>query len=230
MSKLYAFLSLLIILSAFALQAQPKIEFEGGNSFDFGDVLMENSPYPATIKIKNIGTEELKIFDLEKDCGCTWAPLEKNLIPPGDFAEVNIRQTFAIPGNITKVLTFKTNDPDNQTINFYLYAKASSQSTVNALTIDLKEVALNTEGKASVVLKNDGDFDVRIIKIKQGNAQIKLNIKDGALIPKKGSITIEAAFSPVNIGEFSDTIHLMTNDRNMGKVTIYVVGRGIKKG
>lgn len=218
---------LLLMISAFVSYnalSQPSIYFDGGPSHDFGEVLIENSPYDYTIIIRNTGDADLKILDLEKDCGCTWAPLEKNLIPPGDSSKINIKQTFTYVGNVTKQLTFKTNDPDNETIYFSLHAKVSSLSNVSAQVLDFKEIYVGNEAKAHLSINNESSFDVRILKIRCNNPEIKFNIKNGDIIPKNGKLNIEASIKPSQVGSISETIYIMTNDKNMGKITINVTG------
>ncbi len=229
--KIVLLLKLVILFSCISsiLYSQPKLEFEGGDNHDFGEVLVENAPFLATIKIMNVGTEDLKIFDLEKDCGCTWVPLDKNLISPGDFALINIRQTFPVTGNVTKVLTFHTNDPDKPQSSFYIYAKVSSLSNVSSLLFDFGEIKIDETAKAVVVLKNTKEFDVRIIKIKNTNPSIELNIKDGANIPANSEIKIEATYKPHSIGHFNEPIYLLTNDKDMGKVMINTNCRVVPK-
>lgn len=219
----YILLCVIILLALCGKEvlSQPKLEFENGDSYDFGEVLMENAPYFVKIKIRNTGTEDLKIFDIEKDCGCTWAPIDKNIIPPGDFAIVEIRQTFPVTGNASKVLTFHTNDPDKPRAQFYLYAKVSTLSAVGNILMDFGEIKLNEVGKSSISIKNEKDFPVRIIKIKNSSKSITLNINDGAVIPPKSQLKVEATFHPQSAGQFSEPIYLLTNDKDMGKITIH---------
>ncbi len=222
MLKLITYKLLLsILLLTNELVTQPRLEFENGDSYDFGEVLMENAPYFVKIKIRNTGTENLKIFDIEKDCGCTWAPINKNEIPPNDFAIVEIRQTFPVTGNTTKVLTFITNDPDNPNANFYIYAKVSTLSSVGNMLLDFGEINLNQIAKSTVSIKNDKDFPVRILKVKNSSKFISLNISDGTVIPPKSEIKVNATFQADSTGYFREPIYLLTNDKNMGKITIH---------
>ena len=44
---------ILLLVGAFSITAQPRIEIEGGNSYSWGQVKPKDSPLKTTIKIKN---------------------------------------------------------------------------------------------------------------------------------------------------------------------------------
>lgn len=223
--------TILILLIAFTFDAksQPKIEIVGGYSYNWGDVLIENTPLFVDIQIKNVGNEDLKIFDLVTDCGCTTAPLSKNLIAPGDTGVVNVRQFVSHTGQMEKRLTFKTNDPNNQTIVYSLLANVTAGSTITDKVIDFKDIHLNKEVSASIVIENAKDYDVRILKIKCTNPDIKLNIKDGGMFAKKSPTTVQATLLPQKPGPLGGKITIYTNDPEMGKININIAGNILDK-
>ena len=58
-------------------------------SFDFGYV-PQNSKVSHVFWLRNAGDQDLKITKIIPGCGCTQAPLDKNLVPPGDSARLEI--------------------------------------------------------------------------------------------------------------------------------------------
>ncbi len=87
----------------FLLFAQPKIEIVGGDTYDWGTVKRTDDPLRAKIKIKNVGTEVLKITEVKPGCGCTTAPLDKNELKPGEEASLDVTlRITGYQGNVTK--------------------------------------------------------------------------------------------------------------------------------
>jgi len=79
---------LLILILPLALMAAPKLGFQH-SYFDFGYAPQE-ATLTHTFWIKSIGDEDLKISEVKTGCSCTKAPLNKNVIPPGDSTELSV--------------------------------------------------------------------------------------------------------------------------------------------
>lgn len=57
--------------------------------FDFG-YIPQNSKVSHVFWLHNTGDQELRIAQVIPGCGCTQAPLDKQLVPPGDSAKLEI--------------------------------------------------------------------------------------------------------------------------------------------
>ena len=57
--------------------------------FDFG-YIPQNSKVSHVFWLRNTGDEELRIAKINPGCGCTQAPLDKQVVPPGDSARLEI--------------------------------------------------------------------------------------------------------------------------------------------
>lgn len=87
----------------------PKIKFDEINH-DFGKVT-EGSIQKWTAKIKNIGTGNLEINDIQSSCGCTAADISKKLLLPGETANLEIEfNTKNYSGEKSRTVTVFTND------------------------------------------------------------------------------------------------------------------------
>lgn len=82
-------------------------------SHDFG--LIPKRPDVAHVfAVQNIGTEDLKIWNLVTSCGCTTVDLSSSVIPPGQRADLTL--TFdpdfhVTQGDVVRLVWFATNDP-----------------------------------------------------------------------------------------------------------------------
>src|SRR5437867_2575228 len=104
------------LLAAWTLAAQPKIQVEGGNVIDLGDVYT-GTKAEHVVKVKNIGTNVLKISDVHPSCGCTatmMSEAEKTLAP-GQEGKISISINTAgfQGGKFTKSVTVSSNDSTN---------------------------------------------------------------------------------------------------------------------
>ncbi|MBC8146322.1 MAG: DUF1573 domain-containing protein, partial [bacterium] len=116
--------ALLFVIAAFALSGcdpksdshgavvpggKPKIEIVGGETVDRGDV--PPGVLKQLVKITNTGTDTLKITEVKPSCGCTTAPLDKNVLLPGDTASVMVSVDVAhSSGPVSKNMTSNSND------------------------------------------------------------------------------------------------------------------------
>lgn len=110
-------LTLLILMSVMVSTgaAQPWLEFSE-NGFDFG-YCPQQSEVAHTFWIRSTGTDSLKILKITPGCGCTKAPLDKEIIPPGDSARLEIIfSTRRYDGPVTKTPRVLANDglPDHR--------------------------------------------------------------------------------------------------------------------
>jgi len=122
MKQIVLKLAVLVLFSSFAI-AQPKLEIEGGDTYNWGKVNYKNSPLKANIKLKNVGTEVLKITEVKPGCGCTTAPLDKYEIAPGDYATLSVSLNISTyTGETVKSIRISSNDPQNG--DKYLFIKA----------------------------------------------------------------------------------------------------------
>jgi hypothetical protein len=107
-SNLFYTISLLMILVALAAAA-PKMNVPV-DVIDFG-YAPQKSAVTCRFWIFSTGADTLKITDVKPGCGCTKAPLEKNLIAPGDSTFVDITfNTGQYKGKVTKTVNISAAD------------------------------------------------------------------------------------------------------------------------
>ncbi|MBS1912471.1 MAG: DUF1573 domain-containing protein [Bacteroidetes bacterium] len=84
-----AVLALALLLCAGAsVQAQSKLEIVGGSLYDWGTV--DPGKLKAKVELKNTGKAKINITEVHPTCLCTIAPIDKNVLAPGESAHIDI--------------------------------------------------------------------------------------------------------------------------------------------
>ena len=76
------------LMSVGATEAQPVLSIPN-NHFNFG-YAPQNAKISYGFWLYSIGRDTLKITNVKTGCGCTKAPLEKDVLPPGDSTHLEI--------------------------------------------------------------------------------------------------------------------------------------------
>lgn len=117
-------LSLAMMMAAFCVMAQPKIEFEN-KTHDFGSIHEEGGKVTARFILKNVGTEDLVLTNVKPGCGCTAANYTREPIAPGQTGFIDATyDPWNRPGNFNKNIKVSTNEPD-QTTPYIIFIKGN---------------------------------------------------------------------------------------------------------
>lgn len=121
--KIVGFLLAALLAFASVADAQtesPKLSLDSF-SHDFG-TLDAGTPLKYAFVIKNTGTAPLLIENVTPSCGCTTTDYDK-VIPPGQEGKITLEvpQTSAYTGEVTKYATVHSNDPSLQVSRLTLH-------------------------------------------------------------------------------------------------------------
>ncbi len=135
--------------SAEAAKSGAKIEVTKA-VHDFGD-LSPDSMNTCYFNFKNVGTETLKIQQVQSTCGCSVPKLDKMEYAPGEEGQVEVRfHAPSVKGSVTKHLYIVSNDPDNPRAQ--LEIKANVVVLVDVIP-EKVELQYNKENGGMVPLK-----------------------------------------------------------------------------
>jgi hypothetical protein len=106
------------------IKGTPKIKVKQ-EKFDFGEI-PDGTEVTHIYEISNVGTDTLKITDVETSCGCTRPNLSPGdkIVPPNGTSKIKI--TFNSRGRVgpnEKTITVFTNDPSEPTKNLLLVGR-----------------------------------------------------------------------------------------------------------
>ncbi|MGB9772179.1 MAG: DUF1573 domain-containing protein [Candidatus Kapaibacteriota bacterium] len=213
---------LVLLTFPILLLAQPKIEIVGGDSYDWGTVKATQDPLKAKIKIKNTGTEVLKITEVKPGCGCTTAPLDKNELKPGEEATLDVSLRIAgYQGNVVKSIRIASNDPTNP--NKYLYLKANIFVPISITPTSyfaFNEMTVGKEATAKVTIKNNTNESITITPEQVVPDNLNINIPKKLVLKAGESFDVVAKVVPDKKGYFNCSIKLHTTNSDQKEIII----------
>ncbi len=224
--KKYIIVLIITLLSTSITYSQSKLLMVNGDTVNFGKVKPINSPLEATIYLKNIGTDSLKIYRVKPGCGCTTTKLDQTTIAPDSTVPMTITLNISNhPGKIYKNIALRCNDSDNPDRLIHLLADVlypvqfSPNQTIN---FDNMVQGQETSGRIKIINTTD---DIIVIKeIKTEPYTITTNLKIDTKIQPKGEIEIIAKYTPQNPGPLSGFIKLKTDYPDLPRIEIPVRG------
>ncbi|MDR1155265.1 MAG: DUF1573 domain-containing protein [Bacteroidales bacterium] len=219
-------LSVLLLLAAFSLSAQPKIAFDKIRH-DFGKVKEGDGTASYDFTFKNTGTAPLIIQDVKTTCGCTTPEWTKQPIRPGATGFVKVSYDVkGRPGAINKTITVYSNSPSapaqlqivGEVTAVERHPSEAFRYIAGSIRLDDMHVAFNrvySYEKPSLVVTayNPGPDAVKVSFIDLP-AYIKTEVTP-ATIKKGGKATIKLTYDAAgknNWGFVSDRISLILND------------------
>lgn len=230
MLKKFSFI--ILLFTAITLSAQPKLEIVGGSTYDWGEVKSSESPLKTKMTFKNVGNETLKITQVKPGCGCTTAPLDKNVLQPNETATLDV--TLDVKnrsGNVTKTIRVVTNEPENDTKLIYLKCDVYKPVQLFPSFLSFNRLYVGEEGTAKMTIKNLTDKPMTIKEVKVFPNEVNLNIKKGITIPSKGTYEVIAKYTPTAPGRMSATVQLVTDspEPEAKEITFKGIGRITEK-
>ncbi len=107
---LFSFMAFFAVIAS----SQPVMTFDKPE-VDYGTIPQYSDPV-RKIKFKNTGNAPLIIKDAASSCGCTVPQYQREPIMPGGTGEIEIRYETQRLGQAQKMITFTTNEPNEQRI------------------------------------------------------------------------------------------------------------------
>jgi hypothetical protein len=206
-------LILIIFMAAITLQAGPKLEIIGGDTYDWGKQSSTKQTLKAKMVLKNVGDDVLKIYSVNPNCGCTTAPLSKNDIMPGDTAVLDVSLNISTySGDVKKGIDLKTSDPAAANLHITLKTYVIRPLTLFPNYLNFSSMVVNKETMSKVVLTNSTDLPIKILKVEIYPDNLLVNIKAGDELPPNADFVLEARYLPTVVGRFMANVKLMTNN------------------
>jgi hypothetical protein len=223
-SKLFYTIGLLMILAALAAAA-PKMNVPV-NVIDFG-YAPQKSAVTCRFWIFSTGSDTLKITDVKPGCGCTKAPLEKNLISPGDSTFVDITfNTSQYKGKVTKTVNITAADSvQAQRVTIVANVLASPDSAtllrIEPAILDFSGTQPKHEISFDIENKTMGDITPQLVSSPANDFEIKLpkKIKAG----QKGQAKVKLTAETIPPG-YAKSFTFAIGDPKQSRFTIPIKG------
>lgn len=202
----------------------PKFEFVGSNNYDWGKVKKNDGPLKTKIIIKNSGNEDLKIHSVKPACGCTTAPISKDIIKPGETADIDVSLNITKQsGKVSKGINITTNDPSNDKVSYLLKCEVFVPLTLFPNALNFSNIEAGKEGIAKIILTNNTDKKIKILDVKNELSDLKLNIKSGTILNPKENFAIEAKYLTKQPGGINSKVTIIT-DSEESEMSFVVLG------
>lgn len=223
MNRVLSFATCAFFAVAVSAFAQPKLEVEGGTTYDWGTVSIKKTPLKAEIVLKNVGTETLKLNDPKPSCGCTTAPLERKELQPGESTTMHITLNVGHNGPVTKSVTISSNDPATPTVAVNLKADVFSALQVAPSYLAFTNAEVGKKASSKVVVKNASDTDVTLSDFVATN-NVVLSIHEPVVLKAGAQMELEASVTPDKPGYVNTAITIKTTHPDFETLTIQGYG------
>lgn len=226
MNKLFiSLVSIFVFLISTNLMAQPKLEIVGGDTVNWGQKRLDESPLIYRLKLINIGDEKLVFGAVNPSCGCTTAPIDKDELVPGDSAFIDI--TFNLPsfeGSAKKAIQIKTNAPNARSKLVYLVADVVFPlKFFPAQRFMFHGVLVGDSTTSRVIMTNTTDEDIILKDVYLTGSEFTTNLKSETVLKAKEDLTIDVTAKPLSIGTQTGEIGFKTTHPDVVRVKIPIV-------
>ena len=159
-------------------------------TFDYG-YMPNDASVSHSYWLHSAGEDSLKILRVKPACGCTKAPLKKEVIAAGDSGEVEL-VFHANPGqrgNVTKTATVTCNDNDKGNFQLSFSAKIYPKESPDSLTpLSMSAGSVKWDKSSrneaqSIILKNNSSAPVSVSVLAQPQGFVELEMANGDIKP-----------------------------------------------
>jgi len=194
--------------------------------FDFG-YIPQNSKVSHVFWLRNTGDQELRIAKVTPGCGCTQAPLDKQVVPPGDSARLEIIFSSKLYFNrvAKKPVIELENMPDPRFVEISSYVIPSPDSAfplrLEPFKLDISQFGEAVRDRAKFTLTNVStkELTVTIVALPSEFGVLTMPTK----IAPGATVEAELVLKPEKLGEeLTKSFTFQVNDEHSTRYTIPV--------
>jgi len=177
--------------------------------------------------IKNAGNDTLRIRSVHKSCGCTAAPLSKDVIAPGDTAHLQVTFNSAgYMGPVGKVVFMESNDPVQPLTDIEF--SANLISVTNPLSFEPPSVIFDTvrvlPAKITLKITNKDSSAVSFSVLEPPASYIGFKTKKKKLASGETTEAEVTISKSAPAGEFNSSFTLTSSDTQKTRFTLTISG------
>ncbi len=192
----YCLILLLVLLFSGSASAAPALRVES-LEHDFGEIV-QGDRVDYVFRFHNAGDQVLEIGQLRSSCGCTAALLSTRRLAPGAMGELQVTfnsQDFR--GEIQKMVTFDTNDPDHASITFSLRGTVKAELFLDPERVNWGVVEQADPLVSELEIVNNSSRSIRLQSPEVTSPGIQAELSSLTVAPgERTSLRISAEFPP----------------------------------
>ncbi len=200
-----------IFITAGVISAQPRLTIEGGAKRSLG-VGVAGKVFVDTLVLKNTGSGQLRIIQIDKTCGCTTVFADTNVIPAGQSIRVAVTISPPdAPGEISKTIVILTNDLSNpsQVVEF-LFRLKRSLGFVPPHVIAFAGCRLKSACDTSIQITNETDSTFVLTRADIQMPGLRSLMHDSLVLAPHDTIEYRIEFNAPRAGYQSGKLKLLT--------------------
>ena len=129
-------------------------------------------------KIKNVGSQPLKIQEISQSCLCTAVLLSEKTILPKETAKIDVKfETLYRRGRRTDTIKVHTNDPDNPVVYLTITGVIAGIARVVPNNLHLKNIGRTEKIQRTIDIYDPGDSRLRVKKVTSSSPYITAKIQ-----------------------------------------------------
>jgi len=141
----------------------PRVEVEGGKTFDFG-VMEVYTTKKHTFVIRNVGAAPLTLTKGHTTCKCTISDVSGEPVPPGESREVHLEWTPKSTDQVfQQTAEINTNDPDHNPVQLIIRGQVRESVRVEPSAVQLGQFSSS----------DDHTFEVKVWNYRELPWQLK---------------------------------------------------------
>jgi hypothetical protein len=237
MTKLLSLVTVLFFCGFVLATAQPKLEIEGGEMYDWGNVKPEQGVLNASVKLWNKGNKTLEIIRTKPGCGCTTDSLDMKNVPPGKYATLKVHLNIAgYQGNTIKSVRITSNDPEKPEQNLLLKCNVIVPVVMTPKYLGFNKLVVGEETVTKSIVTNNTakpikiqNFNIKMSAEGIDAGELKHNLRRNTIIEPQANLTIEMRFKPKKVGRLQATLNIQTDSKEQPSMEFPIWGNIIEQ-
>lgn len=203
-------------------RANAQLRVLGGNSISFGKVYQTGAKVNKVIVIRNDGKDTVTIRKVTTSCGCTAALVSRQVLRPGEEAEVKIQfNPSGYVGDVAKYIYISNSDPENQLLTVKMTGVVAYVLNPSPAYVYFNNLREGKKDSTEVMLTNTGNQTLAITRIDVPSKEIIFKLSKRRLMPGE-SAKIDFYLTPPNRRDVDGYVVIHTTSREQPQLPLKV--------
>ena len=212
-----------LLLSAASAQQWAEKMFQGPLHHEFGTVARA-SKVEHRFTLKNLYKETVHIAGVSSSCGCTTPSITNRTLKTYETSEIVATfNTSSFTGRRGATITVTIDKPYYAEVQLRVKGTVRTDVVFSPASVQFGEVPVGTPIKKTVNVAYAGRGDWEIIDVRSANPHLEVELsptrRSGGRVDYKIVVHLKA---DTPIGSLRDQLVLVTNDRNVPRIPLYV--------